>query len=72
MTNIIDLNKSLDGQAADAEWQPYRRRTEWGQPLESDQPIPRAHYRLFFTGAYLWHYVHSSVLPVDYEDPPGE
>jgi len=43
-----------------------------GLPLGDDQQPPDQHYILFtVTGGYLWHYIHNSLLPVDYEDCPS-
>lgn len=57
----------LDGRLAPAEWQPYRRSNS-GQPLPDDQEPPQEHYVLFVADfRYLWHYIHTSVLPDDYE-----
>jgi hypothetical protein len=61
----------LDGTLAPAGFQPFRR-TEQGQPIEDGQPIPPEHYVLFVVdGRYLWHYIHSSLLPADYLPKPG-
>lgn len=64
-----------DGQLAPAEWQPYRR-SESGQPLNDNQPLPPRYYVLFADGySSLLRYVDSALLPADYkytDDDPGE
>jgi hypothetical protein len=61
----------LDGQLAYAGWQPFRRSSS-GQPLPDDQEPPKDHYLLFVNSGYLWHYVHTTLLPADYLLQPGE
>jgi hypothetical protein len=59
----------LDGQLAPAGWQPARRSSS-GQPLPDDQLPPDGHYRLFADNSgYLWYYLHSSLLPADFNSP---
>lgn len=61
----------LDGRLAPAEFQPFRRSSS-GQPIEDGQPIPPEHYVLFAVdGGYLFHYIHCSILPAGYHDPPA-
>ncbi|MEA2959391.1 MAG: hypothetical protein QOJ58_5256 [Alphaproteobacteria bacterium] len=61
----------LDGQLAPAEFQPFRRSSS-GQPLADDQQPPKDHYLLFVVnGGYLFHYVHTTLLPADYLPQTG-
>jgi hypothetical protein len=59
----------MDGQLAPAGWQPFRRSSS-GQPFPDDQPPPDEHYVLFVVnGGYLFHYVHTTLLPADFDSP---
>lgn len=61
-----------DGQHADSGWQAYRR-CEYGRPLEKGQPIPPAHYVLYVDDRRYYSYIHTSLLPPDYQqEPAGE